>query len=351
MSLLMYVLGTLIMPIFVSTIEYLERNISCNDIKGPSGFAFPLFRCSFGDEIYAHREEIVIGSFWPGNLFHLDEVIRMDSSSVVTKQCIDLKVQCIGKYANVVNETWLIFKTIEQTKDPDPDLSTPWGLIIGVVILLGLIIIGVLMWCYTSWKKEMKKERKAATVSGFFSYLMNRCGLRKGISQAGVAGQIRYQGGDEVLEYPASDLVNQEGYISLAMPSIANPHEDGENNTEHDGILRTVHANGTDPETPYARVQDHYLSNGGIQATKNGDISAPDVNKASCQRAINRNLMGDPGGVNHNKGKDTVIANPGSNMTGEAAALVNKHDFDPDQVSRCCAAPDTDVESTPKIKT
>lgn len=186
---------------------------------------------------------------------------------------------------------------------------------------------------------------------------------------SGAMDTTQLNGGIELSEIPASD-------------------GSGENVIEQDDTLESVYSNDpkADGETPPSFSLIRSLRNEGIQPTANSDISAPDVSRASIHQAVNGSLRDDPGGypegVNDNKGKGNVrireipngrtrgdrgpeddendegqplmsdqrAANQSFDMTGGAVALVDKRGFDPDPVSRCSTAPDTDVESTSNMK-
>eukprot|EP00064_Thunnus_orientalis_P003403 superscaffoldBa00000276_g3412 len=112
-------------------------------------------------------------------------------------------------------------------------------------------------------------------------------------------------------------------------------------------MLNDSTANGRTPQT---LSLDHSLNDVGIELTK-------------------KNVRDDPGGVNDTRGQFTVRSserhesqdhvNEGQPLLPNeraavqdfdmtAVALVNKHGFHPDQVSRCSTVLDTDVESIPR---
>ncbi|XP_044036756.1 uncharacterized protein LOC122868653 isoform X3 [Siniperca chuatsi] len=295
-----------------------QRNLSCNDIKTSDGFKFP-YEGPEGSEIFVHYNEIVIAHALLGNhsFTYFNEVMSMDSHSVITRDCRDLQVKCIvpdGEH--YVKETCVNYKITEKMKNPDPnDLPTQWGLIIGVTFVV-IAILGIIsiLCCYLSWKKELKHHR------------------------------------DQEVTVDDLETQHNNGIRLSEIPSATDPRGSGENDIEEDNTLGSVHVHSIDPKadckTPQSLSLDRNLSNEGIQPPKNGDTSS-----ASNHRAMHRNLRDDPGGVNDNKGKDIVrAAIQIFDMTGEAAVLVNKHGFDPDQVSGCSTAPDTDVESTHNMK-
>ncbi|KAM9345975.1 uncharacterized protein ABDE67_012576 [Symphorus nematophorus] len=279
----------------------------------------------------------------------------MDNHSVTTRHCRDLRVQSILNGGPFVQENCVDYK-ITEMENYDPLQGASLGLDIlislGVMALFGIAMLAL---CFHCWKKELRKRQGAATVSGFLT-----C-LRKWIPQP---------------QTPQTG--NEEAQLS-EITSASDPRGSGEDEEQH-GALESVQGDSidhpADGTTPKSLSLDHNLSNGGAQLSKNGEIRAPDV-RTSNPQAMNRNQRDDQGGVNDNKGKETARSRDMSNgwtrpgdhesegqpllleqrpavqcfdMTGEAAALVNERGFDPDQVSRCSAAPDADVESTSNVR-
>ncbi|XP_070704202.1 uncharacterized protein [Pempheris klunzingeri] len=374
--------GILTQSSILATLQCQQRNTSCNDIKTSDGFKF-WHESPEGSEIFVYHNKTVIAHAKLGNqTLYPAQVVSMDSHSVTTRHCQDLQVQCIvpnGKF--IVKEICVEYKIIEKMKNP-VDLPTPWALIIAVSLcvlaLIGIIVICFLWINYRSWKRDLITQHGAAPVSQltFSRYLLTR--LRRRSSQP---EEIRQ--GIELQDRTADDLETQHntasGIRQSQSLSATLPRGSEENINEQDDTLRSVHVDSIDPEadgtTPPSLSLNHN-HNEGIQLSKNGDTCAPDGHGASHHRGMNRNMRDDPGGVNDNKGKETVCemhngwtrgdcgpedhenegqpllssqraAIQGFDMTGEAAALVNKRVFDQDQVSRCSTALDTDVESTP----
>ncbi|XP_071328632.1 uncharacterized protein [Trachinotus anak] len=353
MSLQTVMRASLIIPLCVGTIEY-QRNISCSDVQTDNGFNFS-HECPVGSEISASYNKTQIAVAMPGKKpDYSPEVISMDDRSVVTRECRDLNVKCVS-FGQHVKETWVFFKVIGEIKNPG--LQTPWSLI---VVLAGMLVfIGWLVWCFMSWKKEMIMQHRAATVPGFFTHLCHSCCCREGKSKG------------ELPETADTSMVE--------IPSATEPHGSGENDTEQVATLEAVEVHSIDSKpdgkTPHTNSLDHNLNTEGIQPTENGDISAPDDNRAAHHRAMNRNLRDDPGGRDwvmnteihsgcvrgdhgpddHEAEGESLLWNEraniqGPDMTSEAIALVNKCGFGPDQVSGHFDAPNTDVESMPKMK-
>ncbi|XP_041813083.1 uncharacterized protein LOC121620909 [Chelmon rostratus] len=324
-----------------------QRNISCEDIKTPDGFKYlhdPL--CNFsneGSEISVEdNEHTMMARLDHQSLEHVAEVRSMDKNSVITSHCQDLHVTCVISDGKGSVEDFCFNYIITGKGEMMPSgSSTPWALIIGVSFAVALIavagFVGVLWY---------KKQLRAATHK--FSSLL---AVRPGIFQT---------------------REEEAGLGGIQSASVS--HRSGENVTEQDDTLESVLVDSTADDNPAQSLSlDHNLCNEEIQPSENGDTVAPDVNRATNHRAMHRNLGDDPGGVNDNKGKDIPremhngwnvgdcgedhedegrallfsqrAAIQSSDMTGEAAVLVNKRDFEPDQVSRCSTAPDTDVES------
>ncbi|XP_070837637.1 uncharacterized protein [Chaetodon trifascialis] len=313
--------------------ECFQRNTSCNDIKTINGFKF-LHEGPEGSEIFVYDDQTVIAhaELTSQSFKFVKEVSSMDQYSVITTACKDLKVKCIVPHGrDFVREFCLDYKITADKMLPSGS-PTPWKLIIGasfgvVVLIAVLVIIWVL--CY-------KTQLGTATVSLLRKLLSCE---RPGTFQA---------------------EMGQEGAGLRGEPSGPDPHEDF---TEQDNTLESV----------FVDSLDRNLSDEEIQPPENGNTSTAEISRATNHRAMHRNLGDDPGGVNNNKGKDVSREMPngrthgdcdedddegramllhqraairGSDVTAEAAALVNKRDFEPVQVSRCSTAPDTDVEST-----
>ncbi|XP_076607758.1 uncharacterized protein LOC143333564 isoform X2 [Chaetodon auriga] len=319
------------------SLECLQRNTSCNDIKTINGFKF-LHEGPEGSEVFVSDDQqtVIAHAKLANQSFDFTSEVRsMDKHSVITTACRDLKVSCIVHSENgYITEFCLDFKIIGEKMLPGGQ-PTPWNLIIGAssgVLIAALGVIGVL--CY-------KTQLGTATVSQFRSLLS--C-ARSGNFQA-EREQERAGQGEEL--------------------SVPDPPEDV---SEQDSTLESV----------LVVSLDHNLNDEEIQPPENGNTMTPEISRATNHRAMHRNLGDDPGGVNDNKGKDIPREMPngrthgdcdeddeaeeralllcqradirGSDMTGEVAALVNKRDFEPDQVSGCSTAPDTDVESTFNMK-
>ncbi|KAE8283305.1 hypothetical protein D5F01_LYC18707 [Larimichthys crocea] len=321
-----------------TVVENYEKNISCNDIKTTAGFKFP-HNGSERSEIFVTCNKTVIAHALIAEQFfkYFNEVISMDNYSVITRECRDLDIKCIVPDGKFVKEIIIYYRITEKVKNPDPtDLSTTWGLIIAGVTCGVAFIIGLSLYFY---KKKMKKQPSAA---------------------------------------PACDEpVNEQAEMQMLseMPSTSGPLESGENDTERDNTLESVHVDSIDPmadgKTPQSLSLDHNFNHEGIQPFEND----PDNNRASAHRAIHRNLRDDPGGINdkrirkthngctlgvqtpedhENEGQPLLLnqraAIQAFDTRGEATDLVNKHDFDQHQISGCPTAPETDVESTLNTK-
>ncbi|KAM7371769.1 hypothetical protein PAMP_008979 [Pampus punctatissimus] len=177
----------------------------------------------------------------------------------------------------------------------------------------------------------------------------------------------KYNEGSETQE-DALETQNSHGIGLSDIPPDTEQHGNGEDNIENDSNFESVHVQ--DGTLQIASL-NHNLNTVGIQLSKNGYLSAPDVNRDSNQ-AMNRIMRDDPGGVNDTRGQHTVWSsekfgsqdymNEGQHLlsnqrtsvqdfdnVGEAVGLVNKRGFD--QFSRCSTLPDTDAESmTPSMK-
>ncbi|XP_008289397.1 uncharacterized protein LOC103364149 [Stegastes partitus] len=376
MSLKTFVTAFIITPLCAGQLlECPERNVSCDDIKTSGGFLFK-HGGPKDSEVYIFANETLtaFGVLSSRTFNYTSEVTRFDNNSVITTRCQDLTVKCIILNGQKVTETCKVFKTTETKNPPPIDSSKLLALIFKIlgVILVFVVCFGILCWCYMSWKKELRTQHGAAAASGFSQYLLTCYRLRKGTfhQQSKESEETRHE---ETEEDTAVDEDTQEnGDIGTVNPRDGDPHGSGENETEQENALHSVHVHSIDSKvdgkTPQSLSLDHNFRNETIQPTKNGDISSPNVNRESHQRAMNKNTRDDPGGENSNKKKDNIrkmdsgwavgdhdaedheievrpllsnqrAAIQGFDMTGEAKALVNKHGFDQDQVSRCSVAP------------
>ncbi|XP_037648124.1 uncharacterized protein LOC119501664 isoform X2 [Sebastes umbrosus] len=403
MSLKTFLTGVVVMSFFIGkTRECRQINTSCSDIQTGEGFQFK-HRCPDGSDLTVNdnKTKLAFAVIGTERKNYSGEVIRLDNNSVVTRKCRDLQIECIVRNTliltgNLQGEESVIdicddYKITEKLKNLDPSYPTtpqnltngvPVGVAVGVTVgvLLGVLVLcGIIgMLCYIFW---FKKQHDGATVPEFLRYLRTCSCLRNERGEAPKTGDPEGRGVQEVGS-GALDTTQHNGGIELSVISASDRR--GENVIEQDDTLESVHSN--DPkavgETPPSFSLNHILRNKGIQPTANGDISAPDMNRASIHQAVNGSLRDDPGGVNDSKGKGNVrirempngrtrgdrgpeddendegqplmsdqrAANQGFDMTGGAVALVDKRGFDPDPVSRCSTAPDTDVESTSNMK-
>ncbi|XP_074512547.1 uncharacterized protein LOC141780960 [Sebastes fasciatus] len=380
MSLKTFLTGVVVMSFFIGkTQECRQRNTSCSDIQTGEGFQFK-HRCPEGSDWTVFDNKSVIAVFGTQRKNHSEDVIRLDNNSVVTRGCRDLQIKCIAPNGNLRGEE----SVIDICYDYKITDGVPDGVAVGVLGVLGVLVLcGFIgMLCYIFW---FKKQHDGATVPEFLRYLWTCSCLRNERAEAPTTGDPEGRGVQEVRS-GALDTTQHNGGIELSVISASDGN--GENVIEQDDTLESVHS--TDPEadgeTPLSFSLNRILRNEGIQPTANGDISAPDVSRASIHQAVNGSLRDDPGGdpegVNDSKGKgnerigempngrtrgdrgpeddendegqplmsDQRAANQGFDMTGGAVALVDKRGFDPDPVSRCSTAPDTDVESTSNMK-
>ncbi|KAG7504779.1 hypothetical protein JOB18_016904 [Solea senegalensis] len=326
-----------------------DRNISCPDITTQGGFKFPL-ECPVGSDITVHRDKITIATVIAGkNPNHSSEVESIDEGFIIMKQCRDIQIHCFSESDQHMNESWLNYKTAngeskgEGRKGIDPGFPKAWtiGLSVAAVITLGIIVVGLFVYLkYNSWKRKITEEQQgAATVSGFIRHLSVSIGFRS--RETGSHDEERGQ----------SEGIRME---NIQPPSVEDTHSI---DSEPDGL------------TPHADRLD--LHDEGIQK---GHNTAPEG--ASHYRAMNRNLTGDPGGVNDVKDDARIgeinseclprgsaahdteeqpllsaqrVNDRGSDVTGESAALL-KSGGGTDQDFDAGAELDTDAELVLKLK-
>ncbi|XP_051245273.1 uncharacterized protein LOC127357108 isoform X2 [Dicentrarchus labrax] len=289
------------------SLECDQKNTSCNGIKTGGGFKFP-HGGPEGSEIYVYDNETVLiayASLGDQSFEFMNKVMSMDNYSVITRDCQDLQVKHIVHHGErFVKEICLDYKITEKLDIDSTDSPTPIiiGIIFGVISLI--VIIVIIPLCYVSWKKLLKKQHGANTVSEL-TFMLSF--LRLGISKA--------------------------------------------QKEEEEGVGIDPTAEG---KTTQSLSLDRSLSNEGIQPPKNGDITAPDIYRASNHRAKHRKVRDDPGGENDNKGKDRDTANgctvgvsgPEDQENEGQTLLLDQRAAIQGEAAVSSTAPDTDVEST-----
>ncbi|XP_051245272.1 uncharacterized protein LOC127357108 isoform X1 [Dicentrarchus labrax] len=317
------------------SLECDQKNTSCNGIKTGGGFKFP-HGGPEGSEIYVYDNETVLiayASLGDQSFEFMNKVMSMDNYSVITRDCQDLQVKHIVHHGErFVKEICLDYKITEKLDIDSTDSPTPIiiGIIFGVISLI--VIIVIIPLCYVSWKKLLKKQHGANTVSEL-TFMLSF--LRLGISKA--------------------QKEEEEGVGLNEMGYAPDPPGSG---VEQDNTLDSVHVHSIDPtaegKTTQSLSLDRSLSNEGIQPPKNGDITAPDIYRASNHRAKHRKVRDDPGGENDNKGKDRDTANgctvgvsgPEDQENEGQTLLLDQRAAIQGEAAVSSTAPDTDVEST-----
>ncbi|XP_026211099.1 uncharacterized protein LOC113158921 [Anabas testudineus] len=320
MSFHLFLIGIVILPHCVAkTIECTQKNASCDDIKTPRGYRFP-YDCVAVIEVNVYSNQTLIANAKTGkqdNLL-LNVVLSMDNCSIITRECSDLRIQCIVPNGNYVKETCEEFKISERMNPDVRDLTTPWGLIIGV-LFGAMLVIGIVMFC-GCWKKKQEPNQ-----------------------------------GREAQDITAGDCKNPHSDFSLVeIPSVTDPHASGENDLRGN-TFGAAHVHSIDPKADDKTQQTPGLvcniGNEKMQPTKK--ISKDDPGGVNTVRTLNMNnghTQGDRGPEGQPLLLDQRTAVQCSDMTGEAAALANKSSFNPDQISSSSTALDTDVESTLRMK-
>ncbi|XP_058508559.1 uncharacterized protein LOC131474874 [Solea solea] len=132
---LVYVIAILLSRVY--TLENVHKNIACREIKTQDGFEF-LLECPPGNEIAVHRDKIKIAIVEPsGRKDHLPEVMSIDDNSIVTKECSNIRINCLID-GEPVRESWLYYETDKKrpkrwsptSEDRNiscPDIKTPRG--------------------------------------------------------------------------------------------------------------------------------------------------------------------------------------------------------------------------------
>ncbi|XP_047199974.1 uncharacterized protein LOC118123899 isoform X2 [Hippoglossus stenolepis] len=269
--------AALIITLCASTVDVSTINVSCSDIQRQEGFQFKYDRPP-GAEILVHHGKTLIGSLEIGKQPKLSsEVIRLDNKSVFTKQCRDLLIKVFTVKDRHVKEHRLSFKVTANSDNPvtpssqvnntqfiqenttEPVLPTPeshtaissWiAYLIGALIVVSVIIIGVFLYFYLSWKKKMS-----------FPWPCNA--LKKCISTKAESSETQETRPLSGIEMQILDTVNQQNGNSLenipaTEPSATEPSGSGEDGVAQDSPHGSVHVVSIQPQ---CNGLDHKLGN------------------------------------------------------------------------------------------
>ncbi|XP_069559098.1 uncharacterized protein [Brachyistius frenatus] len=293
----------------------LQTNVSCNDFKVINGYKFP-HNCSEKIDISNKTSTIAHGVLNKPPYQKLSAVIDMDNRSVTLRDCTDFSVKCensLGK--DLIHEWCEDFKTTEETQNPHvADLPTRCSLIcsvsLGGIVMIVIVIAIAMLWGYISLKKKMKGQDRTATVSGYFTYLLTCLYLSKRTSQPECREEeeIRDQAAVEVIDVL---YTQHNGDISghVRAPNVNGASHHRAMSRETDGGSSVCDHNAGDHETEELLSTQGKMDSG--QAAGDHDAGDPETTELlPNQRAA----------IQH------------SDKTGEAG-LVDKHSFDPDDVS------------------
>ncbi|KAK1878188.1 Integrin beta-6 [Dissostichus eleginoides] len=134
------------------------------------GYTFP-FSCPAEDvHVYQNKSKIAVSVDGPRPYDYSDEVKSMTSDSVTTRHCRDLQIQCFftgeNKFLTEICVDYKVTKEPEEPEkqdEPDPTFS-PKNLIVALFVVVGLIVIIVVLFC---WKKKQYCARKASQFSTY----------------------------------------------------------------------------------------------------------------------------------------------------------------------------------------
>ncbi|KAM9745914.1 uncharacterized protein ACNS7B_010099 isoform 2-T2 [Menidia menidia] len=131
------------------------KNVSCNKIKTSAGFTFE-HDCPEGSTIFISDEnETMIGYADSSSSNHSSEIVNMDNSSVTTKSCQNLLVECL-LHSKTLSEICLDFKAITvQTENSSPAGFSSQLIAAMITVTTVIIIAGA---CLFYWKKKLKKQ-------------------------------------------------------------------------------------------------------------------------------------------------------------------------------------------------
>lgn len=298
-------------PHISDTLECVLKNTTCTDIRVAEGFSFK-HDCLEGSEIDVegnNKTNLGHADLRTQHSNHLPPIVKIDNYSVITEKCQDLTVTCTTSTRdhNVLHEeNCRKFKIITDDRDVALPHVQPWSR----EWIIALVIIALVI------------------IAIFIVYLL--------ISRYCWKKETRNQ------HHPT--------YFRYVMTCLCIRKRDQERN----GF-------------PMGGTRDLEEQNLGEIS---GEMGAPNTTTPSDHRAMNRNLMENPGGINGTKGRgiqreldgggavahhqaeeqqllpDQRAASGSLDRPDEAVALVNELSFDRDRVSRCSATPDADVEST-----
>ncbi|XP_074553128.1 uncharacterized protein LOC141809827 [Halichoeres trimaculatus] len=343
----------------------IEKNITCKDIRQSSGYRYP-HGCPEGSKVYVDEIErkIAYGQLGsdPSTHLYLHPDMRLFNDSFVTVNCSDLWIRCTDNVGGHAKDLcWSYSKLTEPETTPVPSESQKEliiGASVGVLLFLFIgIVISVVFRQHIFGALQVCKKKTAA--SRPFRYFQGTF-------------QNRNHGRGNAEEASGSEEENR-----------LNSSIEAENDNERNDTLEAVEVQSTDPqaaETPDSISQNIIFIEEDNQAKDEG-TSVPD--EVPTSRDMQRNQRDDPGGVYGIKADDTVgikkmqngwahggrspeddeqnkrnekepllptSGGTNSDMTGEAAALVDKFCFNPDLDSEHSVAVDTDVKSAHYVK-
>ncbi|XP_047213056.1 uncharacterized protein LOC124862902 isoform X2 [Girardinichthys multiradiatus] len=275
----------------------LLENTTCTDIRVAEGFRFK-HQCPEGSEISVEatdKTHLAMADLRKQSFSHVADIVKMDNHSVITKTCQDLIFTCTIVTENLVHlgEKCVNIKTSSAWNaslfQPDDfSLRPEYIAAIPIFVFSALLLIS-----YCCWKKEQ--------------------------------GRVIFH----------SVPRNQEG---SGFPMVGTRDLAG----QHNGDIR----NGRDPRGS-GETDQHTLES--VISFRNMREDPGGIN-GTAGREIKRELDGG-GAAPHRQAEEQPLlpdqraASEGLDMAGEAVALVNELSIDQDRISRCSAAPDTDVES------
>ncbi|XP_060921857.1 uncharacterized protein LOC132995739 [Labrus mixtus] len=311
-----------------------QKIISCKELKSADGFSY-LHECSDANQIFVDQNETKIAQYMSGRHKYLHPRMNLNKTSFFTENCTDLRIKCTvpsGRHVEDVCLSYIIRENLPTpvTNDSSENVPPSVSKDLKLVLIIGVaaLFLGIIWLC---WRyKSCLKKTLWAQMDG-----------------------------------------NHRAVFKLMQPVIGQRAAD---QNGRNSMLESVQVQSTDPqadgETPQTQSLDNIYNNG-TQPSKVGGIDVPDG--ASKLRSMHRNLRDDPGGVTDGKEKDIdenrdmqngrplvdrgpkedenerkpLMPSQGdsiarSDMTGEAAALVDKSCPNPDQ--------DVDVKSASNMK-
>ncbi|KAK2833327.1 hypothetical protein Q5P01_017216 [Channa striata] len=156
------------MTLYISrTLGCLQRNASCENIKTPDGFKFP-FNCPAGMEVSAFINDTVAAhaDLHAKTYNFSSDVVSMNDSVIVMRQCRDLKIHCVLNNGPYVDESCENYNVKEVLNHPDLQKPRILKISVSVGVIVVFCITGILFGVIKKiWRKKTAQGETAETRS------------------------------------------------------------------------------------------------------------------------------------------------------------------------------------------